>query len=130
VGRPFLSERPLSRFGRYVVELCEAKQIKPTHLKEVFGSTKRMSYALRPYFDSRRGASLLTFEELSALAHALHADRQQTRKLILLGLLEHAPAELQAAVIRLVNDNGHLAADLGRAAPPLDYSLPMPQLDE
>jgi len=88
-----------------------------------------MSYALRPRIPGERAkASLLNFEELSALAHALHTDRYQTRILIFLGLSEWAPPELRVCISHLYNDNKYLAVDLGREAPPLKFSGPLPDL--
>jgi len=121
VSRKFSAHRPLSPFGRYIAALCESKGVSASHLLSVFGSKKRMSYALRPKADHPR-ASLLNYEELSELAHQLHADRQQTKHIILLGLLEHAPPELRSCVIKLVISNMELARDIGRHHPALDFT--------
>jgi hypothetical protein len=103
------------------VALSQSKGISLSHLLSVFGSKKRMSYAMRSKETLSR-ARLLDYEELSDLAHCLHADRQQTKYIILLGLLELAPKELRSCVVKLVNSNIELASDLGRHHPGLDFS--------
>ncbi len=123
MGRPFAHHRPLSPFGRYVVALCEAANKSPSHLLTVFGSKTRMSHALRSRNTGERSrASLLTYEELCALAHALRANRVQSHHLILLGLLEHAPERLRSYVVKLTTQNRELGEALGRPPPPIDFS--------
>ena len=130
MGRPFVHHRPLSPFGRYVVALCEAASKSPSHLLAVFGSKMRMSYALRSRVVGERSrASLLSYEELCALAHALRANRAQSHRLILLGLLEHAPERLRSYVIKLTKQNGELGEALGRPPPPVDFAQGSLDLD-
>jgi hypothetical protein len=103
--------------------------VVPSSLLEVFGSKKRMSVVLRPRTPGLRvRAAFLNFQELSALAHALHADARQTRHLILLGLLEHAPQELRTFVGHHINNSLQLANDLGRNPPPYKFTGPFPEI--
>lgn len=104
VPREFSSSRPLSEFGRLVIALCEKRKIKPSHLENVFGSKKRMSFVLRPIPGRGRKAPPLNYDELSHLATVLRADIKTTQRIQLLGLLEAAPPELQACVRRLISD--------------------------
>lgn len=82
-----------------------------------------MSIVLRPRTPGQSArASLLNYDELSALAHKLHTGPRQTRHLILLGLMERAPRELRICITNLVNECLQLSQDLGRSPPPLKFT--------
>ena len=127
--RPFSSSRPLSELGRLVLALCEKRKIKPSRLENVFGSTKRMSYALRPTPAPGKGrkAPPLNYDELSHLAQVLRADIKTTQRIQVLGLMEFAPPELRACVRRLMTEVRELSEDKKRSAPPLYFG---PEQDE
>lgn len=101
-ARRFSTKRPLSRFGTYLVQLCHQRRITVTHVAEVLGGKSRMSYALRGRTGEHGRGVLLSYDELDALARRLRCTPSERQKLILLGLLEHAPVELQSAMVGLI----------------------------
>ena len=82
----------------------------------------KLSYALRGRTRPGSRGALLDHATLEAIAKHLRANRSETRRLILLGMVEHAPRELRSAVIGMANDLVALAHRLNVQPPNLDFS--------
>ncbi len=129
-SRSFAKDRPLSAFGRYLVSLCEVKQIKVFSLTPAVGNKTRLSFALRGRPSKGSRGALLEIGELEAIARILRASRHEARRIVLLGLLEHGPPELKSCVIGMAEDVVDFASRLNARLPNLDLSgteRPLPE---
>lgn len=121
MGRPYSRKHQFTEFGEYLVALADSKKIKVASLESVVGNKFRLYKALRGSTKTR-SAPLLSYAELSRMAEKLDANRQETRRLILLGLLQHVPDELRSCLVRAVTQSIAQAKRLGSRPPELDFS--------
>ena len=128
VGRPIADGETLCPFGRYLVSLCEAKNFRLFSYVDVVGSKSTLSRSLRGATAAPGQRRLLSFDELQAIAARVKANRMQTRKLIFLGLLEHAPLELRSCIAKMIIENFDQAERLNVKPSNLDFSGIVPDL--
>ena len=102
--------------------LAKKKGMPSKDFVKCFGNKSRMSFALRGRTRPGQRGALLSYQELSEIAHKLKADPDESRMIILLGLLEYGPPELQSCVLKMYDDLEILADRVHSDVPKLNFS--------
>jgi hypothetical protein len=109
-------------FGRYLVDLCDARGVKVMSLAPNAGGTTRLSYALRGRLAAPGRRCFFDYATLTTLADTLCCNKGERQTLVMLGMLEHGPQELRSCVLTLIAEQKRLST-LAKCSPrPLDFS--------